>query len=230
MSYKKYRIYCEVDGFETVVATSPPTVCPIDAGHTINANSVADVPIFIEPSLDSTKTVLVVDKDAVDGYTWEEPEKEAAFTKKYWIVKDVKSDGTNGGTFTKGSWQTRDLNTLEGDSDTSVTLSSNQITLTAGKYQIDATAPAYKVGFHQCRFRNITDSTTVIAGTSQRGTSSNTSISSLSGYIDITSTKVYELQHRCSTTNSGDGFGDASGFGESELYSVVKIIKVQTNT
>ena len=44
-------------------------------------------------------------------------------------VKDVKSSGTAGGTFTTGAWQTRDLNTEEGDFSKFGTLSSNQFTL-----------------------------------------------------------------------------------------------------
>ena len=37
----KYRIYCETDStWEYVFRTTPPTVCPDDAGHTVNANSI----------------------------------------------------------------------------------------------------------------------------------------------------------------------------------------------
>jgi hypothetical protein len=40
----KYRIFCETDGtWEYEFRTTPPTVCPDDAGHTVNANSVNKV-------------------------------------------------------------------------------------------------------------------------------------------------------------------------------------------
>src|SRR5690606_21247003 len=51
-------------------------------------------------------------------------------------LKDVKPSGTAGGTFTSGSWQTRDLNTIEGDS-SFVSLASNQFTLQPGTYHIE---------------------------------------------------------------------------------------------
>ena len=48
-------------------------------------------------------------------------------TTNYVVVKDVKSTGAEGGTFTSGDWRTRDLNTVEGNSDL-VTLPSNAFT------------------------------------------------------------------------------------------------------
>ena len=50
------------------------------------------------------------------------------------------------------------MNTEAFDPDGIVTLSSNQFTLQAGSYFINAMAPAQSVVNHQLRLRNITDS------------------------------------------------------------------------
>ena len=141
-------------------------------------------------------------------------------------VKDLKASSSPGGTFTSGSWQTRDLNTLEGDT-TFISLSSNQITLQAGTYDIDSSCRVSGItNAHQARFRNITDSTTEIVGSSAHsGGGDDQSESFCNGVITITSTKTFELQHRCATTVTTVGFGRSNGFGEGELYSQIKITK-----
>lgn len=49
--------------------------------------------------------------------------------------------GTHGGTFTAGAWRTRDLNTVLTNTISGASLSNNQITLPAGKYYVEASAP-----------------------------------------------------------------------------------------
>jgi hypothetical protein len=39
----RYKIYCETDGWVEVIASTTPTVCPIDGTHTVNADSVTVV-------------------------------------------------------------------------------------------------------------------------------------------------------------------------------------------
>lgn len=143
-------------------------------------------------------------------------------------MQDEKSSGTSGGTFTSGAWQTRDLNVLTGDS-YFVSLSSNQFTLIPGVYHIEAVAPAFRCGGHTSKLRNITDSTDEIIGSahdSQNGSDGSNS-SHLAGKLSIESSKTYELQHRCGTTEVGDGFGNANSFGVVEVYAQVKITKVE---
>ena len=127
-------------------------------------------------------------------------------------LKDVKASGTAGGTFTAGAWQTRTLNTVEGDASI-VSLSANQFTLAAGKYEIEASAPAGMVGGHILKLRNITDSTDVLAGTVEY-TSQNAyyavTQSKVEGVLNLTSSKTLEIQHRCDVTRASDGFGAAS--------------------
>jgi hypothetical protein len=142
-------------------------------------------------------------------------------------IKDVKSSGTNGGTFTSGDWRTRDLNDLSGDTEF-VSLSANQFTLQPGKYEIEITAPVRgQVNVHKAKLRNITDSSDVLIGDSFiSGTTDTSSVSTVKGQVEITSVKTFEAQHRCSVTKATDGFGIATSFGVDEVYTICKITKV----
>ena len=145
------------------------------------------------------------------------------------ILREEQNSGNNGGTFTSGAWQTRILNTKTNDTNNNCTLSSNQFTLNAGIYEIFATAPAYIVENHRAKLRNITDSTDVIIGTSEISNTSDTTQtkSIVQGIFTITSTKTFELQHRCSTTRTTNGFGDGNSvIGVVEVFSTVYLRKV----
>jgi len=142
--------------------------------------------------------------------------------------KDFKSSGTSGGTFNSGSWETRTLNTVnETGSTTSstcpfATLSGNVITANAGTYEINGHALGHNVDKHKARFRNTTDGSTVIVGSTARADSASGSTESfLHGKTTITSSKNFELQHQCETSKASTGFGLAAGLGESELYSEI---------
>lgn len=148
-------------------------------------------------------------------------------------ISDVKATATAGGTFTSGAWQTRTLNTLVDGTGIVTSLASNQFTLPAGTYYVDAQAPAYIVNFHKAKLRNITDSTDVLLGTSSSSDGSasagngQTTLSIIQGEIVLSSPKVFEIQHQCTLTRATDGFGAVAGFSVSETYTTVKITKVK---
>lgn len=143
----------------------------------------------------------------------------------YIVLRDEKTSGTGGGTFTSGAWQTRTLNTESVDTGSHCTLSSNQFTLSAGTYRIQASAPACQVAVHQARLQNVTDGTTTIVGTSEfntNGAQYAQTRSVVSGRFTIATSKTFELQHRCSTTRSTYGFGFGATL-TTEVYSVVEL-------
>lgn len=143
-------------------------------------------------------------------------------------LKDVKANGTAGGDFNSGSYQTRDLNTQEGDS-VIVSLSSNQFTLAIGTYEIFALAPAYDVDEAKAKIRNVTDAVDEIIGTTTRPESATNGQNNcfVMGRLTVSGgNKTFELQHRCTTTKLATGFGRAASFGDSEIYSIVKITKI----
>ncbi|HEX8238063.1 MAG TPA: hypothetical protein VF600_19135 [Abditibacteriaceae bacterium] len=151
----------------------------------------------------------------------------AAAARAYILIQDQKASATEGGTATSGAWRTRDLNTKVADTGNHATLSTNRVTLQAGTYDFVASAPAMKAGSHQARIYNVTDSSVVALGTSERvapGGKYATTRSIVSGRFTISSSKVFELQHQVSDTQLTDGFGVATGFG-TEVYSVLEFWK-----
>jgi len=158
------------------------------------------------------------------GLSWQ---TVAVAFESYAIIADQKAVGTDGGTFTAGSWVTRELNTELTDPDSIVSIATNQFTLGAGSYLIKASAPVYQVNFHQVRLYNVTDTATAIVGYQAYGGSAAAvqTRSELSGRITITDTKTFELQHRCSATRTTNGLGNGVDLGEPNLYAMVEIYK-----
>lgn len=155
---------------------------------------------------------------------------EAPFLPEIYRLSDQKATATNGGTFTAGAWQTRDLNTQVDTGGASCSLATNQFTLTAGTYKLEAYAQAFRVEQHMVRIQNITDATTLILGASSYAKNNNGAGSNI-GYagigFTIATTKTYELQHRCTTDRTTDGFGVPSGFaGITETFSIVMITRL----
>lgn len=148
---------------------------------------------------------------------------------EYIKLSDVKSSGTHGGTFTQGSYQTRALNTEDSDTGNHCSLSSNQFTLDAGTYRILASAPAFDTDTHKVKLYNITDTADEIIGTSGAASSANNGfdVAFVAGEFTITSAKAFEIQHRCNTTKTTQGFGIAAAYGEDEVYTIVELWKVK---
>jgi len=145
-------------------------------------------------------------------------------------VRDEKSSGTDSGTSTAGSFQTRTLNTVMTNEISGASLSSNQITLPSGTYYIHASAPAFMVDSHKLKLRNTTDSSDTLIGSSEyaeTGAESRPSNRSfIIGRFTISSQKTFEIQHRSSGTRGGNGFGVNSNFSVTEVYADVQIWKV----
>ena len=141
-----------------------------------------------------------------------------------WYITDQKTTGTNGGTFTSGSWQTRNLNTLTKPSGTGtdITVSSNILSIATGTYKVLITAPGMRVSSHKSRLRNTTDGVTELVGSSANIASSTTTgtVSVILGILVVASgPKNYTVEHQCATTRNTDGFGLAAGFSEVEIYT-----------
>jgi len=192
----------------------------------------------LDPSGSSTNRTFSAEDgstSATDVYIFIDASKSPALVgvpqvqPRFATISDVKAATTDGGTFTSGAYQTRTLNTLVDSTGIVTSLASNQFTLPAGEYYIEAKAPAFQVNSHKAKIRNITDSTDSLIGSVEAAGSADVIVNSsfISGTIVITAAKVFELQHRGTTTKSANGFGSNAGFGDSEVYSVVKITKVK---
>jgi len=144
------------------------------------------------------------------------------------IIEDIKSSGVNGGSFSSGSWLTRDLNTLTRNVGSIASLGSNQFTLPSGTYYIEWMAPGMRCGSHISRIFNVSDAAQALLGGTAT-TSSATNVVALAegqGVVTIAASKTFRIEHRGETTANTDGFGRALGAGVNERYSFVKLWKV----
>lgn len=180
----------------------------------------------------SANTVYVADGAASGSWTTVSNSVLAsaakAFQAQLFHIQDQKASGTDGGTFTSGSWQTRTLNTSITNEITSASLAANQITLPSGTYYIEAWGNALQVDSHKIKLYNTTDASDTLLGSSEYCGSGSAQVtkSVLSGRFTIGSAKVFELRHRCSTTNASNGYGNANTFSVIEVYADVRIWKV----
>ena len=143
------------------------------------------------------------------------------------VIADHQAASTAGGTFTAGAERTRTLNTVVGDPDGIVSISSNQFTLQAGTYKIFFQAPAYGVVYHKATLYDITASAVVGHGTALYTASAAANTSEGFAIVTITSANVYEIQHRCSSTNITNGLGLGVGVSwGTVVYTLVEIEKV----
>lgn len=142
----------------------------------------------------------------------------------YLHVQDQKSSGTGAGAATADAWNTRDLTTVVGANTVpGSSLSSNQIVLPAGTYEVQGTAPATACQ-HRLALYNVTDSATALAG-SNAGFSATPypDPATLRGRITIAATKTFEVRHYIVGSAS---LGSALSNGEPEVYANVEIWKI----
>ena len=170
----------------------------------------------------------IVDTDMLAANSVTNPKINATIFTSYAIIGDKKSQGQGNTVFTAGGWRTVDLNYEYADPDGIVSVSSNQFTLQAGTYFIQAVNPIYDTGENQMRLQNITDSSTALTGRSHWNNYSynDAQDSHLHGRITIAAAKVFELQHY-HLAQSGTHypyFGVDANIGD-EYYAVVEIYK-----
>lgn len=146
----------------------------------------------------------------------------------YIQVRDEKATTVAGGTFTAGAWQTRVLNTEVNDSASIASLVTNQITLAAGTYRARIRCPAMAVGAHQARLQNVTDTSTILIGSSSSSVVGAVDVtqSFIEGEFTIVASKALEVQHKSVGTQGTNGFGLASSSGATEVYTVAEFWRV----
>lgn len=154
-----------------------------------------------------------------------------AIDPDYVIYSDQKTQGTSGGSNATG-WNTGVLNTAQFEKNTSGSfsaLSSNQFSLIAGRYYIEAHVPVYRLSRAKSLLYNVSDSANVVVGVStyalgDPGYGTVQAITSLYGEIDISATKTFEIRQYAESVATTYGFGvEANVSGYQEIYTVVII-------
>lgn len=134
----------------------------------------------------------------------------------------TETAGTDGGTFTSGAWQIRQLTQVTNNI-TGVSVATNKVTLPAGTYKVQAKAIGQECGAHMIAIWNDTDSSFELTGMSADNSNNTSTTATLSGQFTIAAGKDIELQHRCSATKNTNGLGKACNFGVAEVYAELEI-------
>lgn len=150
----------------------------------------------------------------------------ALTAKEDLLIEHQETAGTGGGTSVSGD-NTRTLNTVVFNNISGASLASNQITLPAGTYWIDAKLPAYAVNGHRARLYNVTDAANELLGTQGASHSSflTQDDSIIRGRFTIASSKVFEIVHYTQTARATTGLGVQSVDSLGEIHAQVYIIK-----
>ena len=145
------------------------------------------------------------------------------------ILSETQVGGTEGGASVSATWTQRVLNTEDSDIDGITTLTANQFVLQAGTYLIEGVSPAFKVGGHRSKLRNVTDSTDAIMGRNAYSAVGDGVMTDapFEGVVTIASAKTFEVQYIAAVAQAVNGLGYAYGSSFSEVYAQVKITKIK---
>lgn len=125
---------------------------------------------------------------------------------------EEQPSGTAGGGSTASTWVTRVLNTTASNSVSGASLSSNEIILPAGTYEIHARVPCFSssnVGF-KARLYNVTGAAVLIEGSST-WSNGQESECQVQGRFTLSGTSNVRVEMTASATRATNGFGVNSG-------------------
>ena len=182
------------------------------SGNLVTTNSILTITSGKVDTLSGHVTGISGNLNTVSGKLSDLSGSYTGFSGKYrndhLYVCDMKASGAAGGTFTATGWKTRDINVKVSDSGNICTISSNQLLLSGGDYICDILCPAYAVGVHKTRLRNISSSTTLVSGTKEYCTTNIQNHSRILGRFTLPSTgAIVEIQHTSQLTVATNGFG-----------------------
>lgn len=201
---------------------------------TLNVNGTGAKPIYNDRGATSASNIAtwrigIPIEFIYDGTNWVYNIAQATGNamSSFLHIQDQKTQGTNGGTNTGGSWITRDLNTVVKNSLQGASLANNRITLPPGTYFIEASVPGYTVERLRSALYNYTSSNYLAFGTSEQAGSgvSATVRSVIRGTFTFTTQTTIELRMYTSATTATYGCGIASN-AAIEIYSEILIWQI----
>lgn len=141
------------------------------------------------------------------------------------IFSNQQGSSVGGGNCTAGTWNQTPLNTTD-LSQSWASLSSNQITLSAGTYYFNVTSPVFGVGLYQT---SIFDTTNSIRYLGQSGYSNPSLVADSSSFISaqatIVGSTIYEVDMYPDTSQTGFGFGIPNTIG-TNVYCRITVTKL----
>lgn len=145
------------------------------------------------------------------------------------LVTDEKANGVEGGTSVTTTQNQRDLNTVEKNTISGASIATDQITLPAGDYHIHAlSSTGLSLLRIKLRLRDTTAGANLVVGLSCFNDQTDEAgfMVGLEGYFTLGIESVLELQMWTQLGVATLGLGVATSSGDVEIYTVVKIEKL----
>jgi len=147
------------------------------------------------------------------------------------IFQEQQINNTAGGTSATGAWQKRTLNieVIDTDGLGSLNLASNQFTLQAGTWLIQARVPCFRT--NRTRVIIVDTAGPTYYGISNYAREGNNPSLELTAVATVTippgTTKTFYIDHYTERAEGGNGLGVAVGRGFTEVYTTVVCIKIR---
>lgn len=219
-----------VDTAQDVIDAAASAVEAAGYASGLNLPAIAggDADKFLQVKDDETGFELIegYTKAGIDALVYTQSEVDALIAAisqgiydGYVRVADVKSQNTDGGTFSNGAWRVRAIAETD-DTENLASVSSNQLTLAAGTWRCLITCPAASVLGHQAILYDTTGVGTLLVGTaSDNASDGSTTNSVIAGRFTLSVESVLEIRHRCESSRADIGLGEARNW-TSEVYTV----------
>lgn len=145
----------------------------------------------------------------------------------YVQVEQQETTSTGGGTSAEGDWNVRVINAEVSDDDGLASISSNQLTLAAGLYEVAIVAMCNNVDWHQLRIYDTTGDEVLIEGLSHAAGNYPIDRAELRGRFVLTVQSVLEIQHYTATQVIDAGLGVPTYFASPERYMIAQFWRIQ---
>lgn len=144
------------------------------------------------------------------------------------ILRDEKATTVAGGGCSAATWNARDLNTEVSDTDSIVSIASDEFTPISGDYLIHIAAATHDSGGHRMRLYNVTGASSVKEGLNAKATpaSSFSTMAYLTHAFTANGTDAYRIDHYTASATPANGMGDPISDGSNEVYMEILLEKV----
>ena len=151
-----------------------------------------------------------------------------AVPNSYVKVSEVEASSISGGEAVANTWTNRVFNTIDTDTSSIASLGSNEITLPAGTYHVNASSPCGAGSPYKTRLQNITTSSTLLIGTSvYAGHATTTGISTIVGQIVLSGSTALAVQYYINGRTDANDLGYPASYGINEVYAVAEFNKTK---
>jgi len=145
------------------------------------------------------------------------------------VFRNQQTNGTRAGASLAADWSVRTFNQIVNTGNAFYATDSNQITPDAGTYILFAICPAYKVGLHKARLKNVTAGNVTAYGSVAISPAAKNSMTNayLLAVFAANGTDAYQVEHYTELAVASYGLGiDNSVPAIEEIYELIILINV----